>query len=151
MTHSNKTGWLHMLLYGLDFGISTLIQASGMYAQHQHRIAVCIPEQRSAGNTQDRSRAGQLTLPLPREYSLKASLTSSAKVFFSVWMTKSTTDTLGVGTRRAMPAHCKANVMLIHWFSVAVAYSTPLIPVCKSMQAKSVTGFTETVPPYCSQ
>lgn len=33
-----------------------------------------------------------------------AGLTSSAKVFFSVWMTRSTTDTLGVGTRRAMPA-----------------------------------------------
>jgi hypothetical protein len=34
-------------------------------------------------------------------------ITSSAKVFFSVWMTRSTTDTLGVGTRRAMPAHIK--------------------------------------------
>lgn len=34
----------------------------------------------------------------------KASLTSSARVFFSTWMTKSTTDTLGVGTRRAIPA-----------------------------------------------
>lgn len=40
----------------------------------------------------------------PRDDSLKASLTSSAKVFFSVWMTRSTTDTLGVGTRRAIPA-----------------------------------------------
>jgi hypothetical protein len=30
-------------------------------------------------------------------------LTSSAKVFFSVCTTRSTTDTLGVGTRSAMP------------------------------------------------
>lgn len=33
------------------------------------------------------------------------SLTSSARVFFSTWMTRSTTDTLGVGTRSAIPAH----------------------------------------------
>ena len=41
--------------------------------------------------------------------------TSSAKVFFSVWMTRSTTDTLGVGTRRAMPAHqCSVSVQRRH-------------------------------------
>mmetsp|Transcript_4948 Transcript_4948/g.14803 ORF Transcript_4948/g.14803 Transcript_4948/m.14803 type:complete len:391 (-) Transcript_4948:157-1329(-) len=35
--------------------------------------------------------------------SLSTALTSSAKVFFSTWMTRSTTDTFGVGTRRAIP------------------------------------------------
>ena len=39
----------------------------------------------------------------PLAASLKAAFTSSANVFFSVWMTRSTTDTLGVGTRRAIP------------------------------------------------
>ena len=34
----------------------------------------------------------------------KASLTSSASVFFSTCTTRSTTDTFGVGTRSAMPA-----------------------------------------------
>lgn len=40
----------------------------------------------------------------PLAASRKASLTSSAKVFFSTWTTRSTTDTVGVGTRRATPA-----------------------------------------------
>ena len=44
-----------------------------------------------------------LTLSSPAAASRKAWFTSSAKVFFSVWMTRSTMETLGVGTRRAMP------------------------------------------------
>ena len=39
----------------------------------------------------------------PSAASRKAALTSSANVFFSTWMTRSTTETLGVGTRSAMP------------------------------------------------
>lgn len=43
------------------------------------------------------------TFNSPAAASRKAWLTSSAKVFLEVWTTKSTIDTLGVGTRRAIP------------------------------------------------
>ena len=55
--------------------------------------------------------------------------TSSAKVFFSTWSTRSTMDTLGVGTRRAMPAQdpiCQACDL-----GQAVLDAAPLKRSCK--------------------
>ncbi len=65
----------------------------------------------------------------------KASFTSSARVFFSTWITRSTTDTLGVGTRSAMPAGnsrtqiCQLKGTLYHMTTL-------------NRQKSSVPGFT---------
>merc|ERR1719261_828268 len=60
-------------------------------------------EQRKSMETRGSSQTARTPLRGPLAASRKASLISSAVHFFSTWMHMSTTETLGVGTRSAMP------------------------------------------------
>ncbi|KAM1067933.1 hypothetical protein ACFX2B_022925 [Malus domestica] len=55
-------------------------------------------------DTRGTSHTANIPLSGPSAAFLKAALTSSAEIpFFATLITRSTTDTLGVGTRRAVP------------------------------------------------
>ena len=60
-------------------------------------------EQRKSMETRGSSATARMPFMGPSAASRNAALISSAVHFFSVWMTMSTTETLGVGTRSAMP------------------------------------------------
>uniref|UniRef100_A0A6N2M8K3 Uncharacterized protein n=1 Tax=Salix viminalis TaxID=40686 RepID=A0A6N2M8K3_SALVM len=53
--------------------------------------------------TSGSSQTDRIPLSSFSALSLKAAFTSSAKVFLETWTTRSTTETFGVGTRRAIP------------------------------------------------
>ena len=59
----------------------------------------------------------------PWEASLNASLTSSAVVFYSTSTTRSISDTLGVGTRMAIPS----SLPLISGKTKATAFAAPVV------------------------
>ena len=65
---------------------------------------------RKSTDTRGSSTTAKMPFMGPLAAVRKASFTSSAKVFFSTWMTRSTIDTLGVGTRSAMPAHTSSRI-----------------------------------------
>jgi len=90
--------------HSLSYQATTLIISSPMTMVNEESMVEETSEHRKSTDTRGTSHTSNTPFNGPSAAFLKAPLTSSAVMpFFSTFTTRSTTETLGVGTRSAMP------------------------------------------------
>lgn len=94
----------HLYPHSLSYQATTLTMSSPMTMVREESMVEETSEQRKSTDTRGTSQTSKMPFNGPSASFLKAALTSSAVMpFFSTLMTRSTTETFGVGTRSAMP------------------------------------------------
>uniref|UniRef100_A0A2P2JS94 Glyceraldehyde-3-phosphate dehydrogenase Bic isoform X1 n=1 Tax=Rhizophora mucronata TaxID=61149 RepID=A0A2P2JS94_RHIMU len=103
-TRCAKSTTLWLYPHSLSYQATTLTISSPMTMVNEESIVEETSLQRKSTDTRGSSQTSSIPFNGPSAAFLNAALTSSAEMpFFSTFTTRSTTDTLGVGTRKAMP------------------------------------------------
>ena len=94
----------HLYPHSLSYQATTLTISSPMTIVNEESMVEETSVHRKSTETRGTSHTSNMPFSGPSAAFLKAPLTSSAEMpFFATFITRSTTDTLGVGTRSAMP------------------------------------------------